>query len=181
MRELSLHILDLIENSIRAGASIVSVSIVENTQKDCLDISVEDNGPGLNVCTEISTDPFYTTKKGKRIGLGLSLLRAAAEQACGDVVFYRSRFGGLAVKATMQLSHIDRMPLGDFIGTISDVICTNPMLDMRCSYHVNGREYNLRTLDMAEELSLGERTGLTLAELVSKKMKSALDKLGTTA
>ncbi|HNT89402.1 MAG TPA: ATP-binding protein, partial [Candidatus Hydrogenedentes bacterium] len=72
MRELSLHILDLMENATRAGATVVYVGITENVAQDTLEIVVEDNGPGLPASSDAALDPFYTTKGGKRTGLGLS-------------------------------------------------------------------------------------------------------------
>jgi anti-sigma regulatory factor (Ser/Thr protein kinase) len=117
VRDLSLHILDVMENSIRAGATAISLTVAEDPEQDRLTIIVEDNGPGLSVPPDVATDPFYTTKNGKRTGLGLSLLRATAEQAGGKLTLRRSELGGLAVEAAMQLSHVDRSPLGDLAAT----------------------------------------------------------------
>ena len=83
MRELSLHVLDLVENSLRAGAGVVAVGIEEQPDRDLLAITVEDDGPGLAVGPQQALDPFYTTKEGKRTGLGLSLFRQQVELAGG--------------------------------------------------------------------------------------------------
>ena len=91
MRDLSLHILDLIENSIRAGASAIMLTVAEYPDADLLELTLEDDGHGLRVPSDAATDPFYTTKAGKRTGLGLSLLRAAAEQADGKLTISTSR------------------------------------------------------------------------------------------
>ena len=174
MRELSLHILDVIENSIRAGASIISVSIVEDVAGDLLEITVEDNGSGLNIPVEDALDPFHTTKDGKRTGLGLSLFQAAAEQAGGTLTIDKSDLGGVAVKVTMSLSHIDRRPLGDLAATLSSVVCTNPDLDLWCRFSSGGPECVVRVSDVASELQVTERCGLAIARRVSEKIRNGL-------
>lgn len=174
MRELSLHILDLIENSIRAGASVISVTVDEKEVEDTLEIVVEDNGRGLSVPAETAMDPFYTTKNGKRTGLGLSLFRATAEQAGGTLRIGRSSLGGVAVRAIMQLSHIDRQPMGDLAATLSSVVCTNPHLDLWCRLISSRGEYLVRVSDVAQEFGANERCGLALARRVSEKIKTGL-------
>ena len=174
MRELSLHILDLIENSIRADASIIAVTIVEKPGQNLLEISVEDNGSGLTVTSEQALDPFYTTKNGKRTGLGLSLFRAAAEQAGGAVTIERSSLGGVAVKATMRLNDIDRKPLGDLAATLSSVVCTNPHLDVWCRFVTGQGECVVRVSDVVKEFCASDRCGLAIARRVSEKIRSGL-------
>jgi signal transduction histidine kinase len=134
LRDLSLHILDLIENSIAAGATIIRVSIEQRLRGDEMVIAVEDNGHGLSVLPDKAMDPFFTTKSGKHTGLGLSLLKAAAERAGGALSLSRSKLGGLAVEAVMQIHHVDRSPLGDIATTISSMACTNPEIDLRCRF-----------------------------------------------
>jgi signal transduction histidine kinase len=132
LRDLSLHVLDLLENSIRAGATVICVTVGQDPAQNRLDISVEDNGPGLPTETDKALDPFFTTKAEKRTGLGLSLFRATAERAGGSLQIGRSPLGGLAVKAMMQLDHVDRIPLGDLAATLSSPLYTNPELDVWC-------------------------------------------------
>ncbi len=119
MRDLSLHVLDLMENSTRAGASVISVMVRQDAARNRLRIVVADNGTGLAVPARVATDPFFTTKRGKRTGLGLSLFAAAAERAAGKLALRKSRLGGLSVEATMQLDHVDRAPLGDLATTLA--------------------------------------------------------------
>jgi anti-sigma regulatory factor (Ser/Thr protein kinase) len=175
MRELSLHILDLIENSVRAGAAMILITLVEDERKDILKITVEDDGPGLSVSTEAALDPFYTTKNGKRTGLGLSLFRGAAEQAGGRLTLRESALGGLAVEAAMQLNHLDRVPLGDIAATVSSVACTNPEIDLCCKFHVGEQECIVRVSDIAKELPIGKRSGLAVARRVSERIKAGLE------
>lgn len=179
--ELSLHILDLIENSVRADATVIRVTIAEDPAEDRLEISVEDNGSGLNVTPEEALDPFYTTKSGKRTGLGLSLFRLAAEQAGGTLEVGTSPLGGVAVRAMMSLHSIDRSPLGDLAATLSSVVCTNPHIDLWCCLVTpNGKE-EVRVSDLVQELEAPDRAGLAVARKMSERVRKGLAAVGCVA
>ena len=127
MHDLSLYLLEMIENSLRAGADRVAVHVWIETPRDQLTIAVEDDGPGFAVNPEQAADPFFTTKAGKKTGLGLSLFREAAEAAGGHLTMHRSgELGGAAIEAVMGLSHVDRPPLGDVVETMAVMAVTNP-------------------------------------------------------
>ena len=174
MRDFSLHILDLMENAISAGASVLSVTVAERPQQDTMEVAVEDNGPGLRVPAEVATDPFYTTKSGKVTGLGLSLFRAAAERAGGQLTIGRSALGGLRISATMQLSHVDRSPLGDLAATFSAVVCTEPHIDLRLRLCVGDRVCVVQTTDVARELPVGERCGIAVARRFRERVNAGM-------
>jgi len=178
LRDLSLHILDLVENSIRAGASVISVTVAENREQNTLRIVVEDNGVGLSVPAEVAADPFFTTKKGKRTGLGLSLFRAAAERAGGSMTIEKSALGGVSVEAVMKLDHTDRSPLGDLAATLSSVVCTNPGIELRCRLEGGTQQCEVRVADVAKEFPVGERYGLAVARRVAEKIKQGLTAIG---
>jgi hypothetical protein len=130
MHDLSLYLLDIIENSVRAGATRIRVGVAAERAADVLEITVEDDGPGLPVTPGQALDPFYTTKKGKKTGLGLSLFRQAAEAAGGGLRVGRSDdLGGVAVRAWMSLGNVDRPPLGDVALSILTMVATNPQVD----------------------------------------------------
>jgi Histidine kinase-, DNA gyrase B-, and HSP90-like ATPase len=127
MHDLSLYTLEMIENSLRAGAERVAVRVVIDPTRDRLAIAVEDDGPGLDVSADQATDPFFTTKTGKRTGLGLPLFREAAEEADGSLTLRRSAtLGGVAIEVVMSLSHVDRAPLGDVCESVAVMAATNP-------------------------------------------------------
>ncbi|HUV06751.1 MAG TPA: ATP-binding protein [Spirochaetia bacterium] len=177
MRELSLHILDLIENGIRAGATVISVTIREQQVQDVMEVTVEDNGCGLKVPAGVATDPFFTTKEGKRTGLGLSLFRGSAERAGGSLRLRNSRLGGLCVRVRMRLSHIDRSPLGDIAGTLSSIACSNPDLDLRYRIHVGRRIFSGRSKKFAEQIPAGKRNAIAVSQILYKKIQEGLTAL----
>jgi anti-sigma regulatory factor (Ser/Thr protein kinase) len=180
LRELSLHILDLMENAIRAEATVIAVSVEEEPERDLLSISVEDDGPGLAVPGETAVDPFFSTKEGKGTGLGLSLLKFRTEQAGGTFRLERSPLGGLAVRATMLLSHVDRSPLGDLAATLASVVCTNPDIELRARLRVGSREWTASTADVARALPVGGRGVLTMARLLKERITEGLTALHVT-
>ncbi len=166
MREIALHILDLLENSIRAEATVISVSVTADADRDVLAIVIEDNGTGLKVSPEDALNPFYTTKTGKRTGLGLSLFRAAAQATGGDLKLEHATPHGVRVSVQMGLSHVDRNPLGDLAATFSSVICTNPEIDFRFLIAVGGRTCRVNTFELGARLGVGRQGGLKVARAV---------------
>jgi len=137
VRELSLHLLDLLENACEAGATEIDVEIVENTVQDELIIKVTDNGRGMTrEQLERAFDPFTTSRQSRRVGLGLPLLKAAAEQAGGDVSI-ESRPGCTKVVARFVHSHIDRAPLGDVADSLMAVLLRGKEIRLRYRHHVD--------------------------------------------
>lgn len=177
MHDFSLYVLDLIENSVRAGANKVHIVVEAKIQADIFEIIVEDNGSGLKIYPELATEPFYSTKDNKNIGLGLSLLRADVEQADGMLLFGRSPLGGLGVKALMRLRHIDRLPLGDIGATISSAICTNPDVDFSLSLVMDKREFNCSVSEVRRELKLGAGSDYAVAYKFMDKIRIGLNDL----
>jgi len=136
-----LHILDIVENSIRAGAKDVEIRIVEDLKADRLEIEIRDDGAGMDQATLGKVlDPFFTTKSVRKVGLGLSLFREAARAAGGDMTVQSEPGKGTWVKATFQHSHVDRQPLGDMANTLRTLIVANPEVRFRYSHRKNGEE-----------------------------------------
>ncbi len=123
MRELSLHILDIMENSLAAGATRIDLTIEEDLTADRLTITVQDNGRGMSQEQLARVlDPFYTTRTTRHVGLGLPLFQAAARQCNGDLTIESELGKGTTVQAMFQHSHIDRMPLGNMPATLMGAI-----------------------------------------------------------
>ena len=138
MRELSLHILDILQNSVEAGATRVELTIDEDLAVDRLTITIEDNGRGIPPEKLPNLfDPFYTTRSTRHVGLGLPLLKAAAERCNGDVTLASEVGVGATLTATFQHSHLDRAPLGDLTGTLLTFILGGAC-DLRYVHRVRG-------------------------------------------
>jgi len=134
MHDLSLYLLEVLVNSVRAGAGRVDIAMVIDRATDQLRLTVDDDGPGLATTPEQTLDPFYTTKPGKKTGLGLSLLKADAQAAGGDLAIGPSpTLGGTRVEAWMDFDHVDRPPLGDLASSIVVSAVTNPGVDFTVS------------------------------------------------
>jgi hypothetical protein len=179
LRELSLHVLDLVENSLRAGAGVVEVGVEEQPDRDLLAITVEDDGPGLAVDPAQALDPFYTTKEGKRTGLGLSLFRQQVEMAGGGVELGRSTLGGLAVRARLGLGHVDRYPLGDLAGTLAGVAAANPGVQIRARLANGGREVTVSTAGPGHDAGPARGSG-GAARVAARRLRQGITE-GMTA
>ena len=132
MEDVSLHILDIAENALRAGAKHITIRLAQGKQADRLVLEVTDDGEGMDEETmERSVDPFFTTKHGKKIGLGLPLLAQAAEEAGGKLEVQSAPGKGTKVIATFGLSHIDRKPLGNIEETLQCLKATHPEVCFR--------------------------------------------------
>ena len=152
MRELSLHILDILQNSIEAGATLVELTIEEDLDTDRLSITVGDNGRGMSEAQVARIlDPFYTTRKTRHVGLGLPLFKVAAERCNGDLTVTSQLGKGTTVRATFQHSHIDRAPLGDVTGTLMSVILANKC-DLHYIHRADGKEFEFHTASVKAEL-----------------------------
>jgi Histidine kinase-, DNA gyrase B-, and HSP90-like ATPase len=123
MRELSLHILDALENSLEAGATAIELTIEEDMRADRLAITIRDNGRGMSKAqVDRIFDPFFTTRTTRHVGLGVPLFKAAAQRCNGDLTVTSQPGEGTTLQAIFQHSHIDRAPLGDIQGTLLAVI-----------------------------------------------------------
>jgi hypothetical protein len=178
MEDLSLHILDIVENSIRAGATEVLIRIIEDTEKNILSIEIEDNGSGMDKEElEKAADPFYTTKKGRRIGLGLSLLLQSAEECNGSLILRSDKGEGTYIKATFQYDHIDRKPLGDISKTLLTLIVGNPDMRLRYEHKKDGQGYIFDTLNIKEKFPDQPLNSPVLINFIKNDISEGLNKL----
>jgi hypothetical protein len=137
MREISLHLLDIAENSVAAGALNIRIEVHEDIDNDILQASVEDDGRGMDAETAKSVlDPFYTTRTTRKVGLGIPLLKLAAEQSQGGLGLVSEPGTGTRVEVTFRHSHIDRMPLGDLASTFLTVLVAYPHIHWVFNYRV---------------------------------------------
>ena len=146
MRDISLHILDIAENSVKAGAKNIEIIIVEDKINDLLTVEITDDGEGMETSmAEKAADPFVTSRTTRKIGMGHPLLKASAEQAEGAFTVDSVLGKGTKVKATFKLSHIDRKPLGNMTDTIIALVMFNSEVNIKYVQRCNNKEFLLDT------------------------------------
>ena len=153
MRELSLHILDILENSVEAGATRIEIVIDEDMEADRMTIEVADNGRGMT--TEMAKavlSPFVTTRKTRHVGLGLPLLAAAARRCAGDLTIESEIGKGTRITATFRHSHVDRAPLGDVPTALIAILLSEHPVDLGFTHKVNSEEFQFDSAEIRQEL-----------------------------
>ncbi len=151
--EISLNILDVAQNSISAGAALTEITVDIDSKADTLTVCINDNGCGMNEeQVKAVTDPFYTTRKTRKIGLGVPFFKTAAENTGGSFTITSEVGVGTKVKAVFGLSHIDRMPLGDMTFTVHTLVTLNCDIDFLYRYSVDGKSFTLDTREFREIL-----------------------------
>jgi anti-sigma regulatory factor (Ser/Thr protein kinase) len=153
MQELSLNILDVAENSTTAGATLAEITVKAESKADRLTIIIKDNGKGMSpeVLQKV-TDPFYTTRTTRKVGMGTSLFKLAAESTGGTFKIVSAEGVGTTVTATFGLRHIDRCPLGDMTATILSLVTMHPDTDWVYIYDFDGKGFTLDTREFKEQL-----------------------------
>ncbi|MBQ4145704.1 MAG: ATP-binding protein [Clostridia bacterium] len=153
MKEISLHILDITQNSIVAGASLIELTVIESKKEDFLKFEIRDNGCGMTQeQVEAVKDPFTTSRKTRRVGLGIPLLKMAAELTGGGIDISSQKGVGTIISARFGFSHIDRQPLGNMAETILGLVTSHQEIDFVYRHKVENKEYSLDTREMKELL-----------------------------
>jgi len=131
MEDLSLHVLDVAENSLRAGARRITVRLLEGPSADTLALEIEDDGCGMDEETrKQAVSPFFTGRAGRRFGLGLPLLAQAAEATGGSLTLESAPGRGTRVRVLFRPSHIDMKPIGDLEGTLRGLQAAHPEIEV---------------------------------------------------
>lgn len=153
MKELSMHILDIIMNSIKAQAKLIELIIDENTINNYIKITVKDNGKGMNR-EELKqvTSPFFTTRKTRKVGLGISLLKEACERCNGYLEIDSEENKGTVVECYFERDNIDRAPLGNMGDTVLTVINGLNSCEFIYKYIFNDKNFTLNTVEIKEKL-----------------------------
>jgi hypothetical protein len=180
MIELALHILDIAENSLRAEATLVEITVTEDLVKDRLIIDIHDNGHGMSAEEiERAMDPFYTTKKVRRIGLGLPMLSQACQTTGGSFAIKSIPGVGTRVTATFVHSHIDRQPLGDIPGAIVALILEKPEVDIVYTHCKDTQVYMMDTREIRAGLDDIPLNHLEVVGMIRDNIGEGLHELGT--
>lgn len=153
MEDLAQHILDIAINSVEAGATGIEIHVREDTAQNVMEFIVRDNGRGIreNELPKVM-DPFYTTKKHKRVGLGIPLLQEAVQRCDGKLEIKALSRRGTQVRAVFPHNHLDRAPLGDIAGTLITLLAGHAALHIKYSYQYNGKVFYFDTKEFITRL-----------------------------
>lgn len=153
MKELSLHILDIMQNSITAGATLITLELIEDTAADILKFSVTDNGKGMTPeMTKAVIDPFTTGRTTRKVGLGIPLLKLAAENTGGGIELSSEVGVGTVISAVFGYSHIDRQPLGNMAETMLGIFTSHEDIDFVYKHSYDNKEYSVDTRELKKIL-----------------------------
>ncbi len=176
MKELSLHLLDLVQNSIEAGAKNIYIEMKKDLENKKLFLKVKDDGKGIppEVLEELK-DPFFTTRKTRKVGLGIPLFWEVV-RSCNGNLNIKSEVGrGTEIIAEVPYDCIDLPPLGDISGTVLSLIVTNPDLNLSFKFEKNGDIFEFSTEDLKRELN---GIPLNSLEVISFLKKYIYENLG---
>ncbi len=182
MKELSLNVLDIAKNSVKAGASLIQITLIE--EDGWLTLTIADNGCGMTPeVLEAVSNPFYTTRTTRKVGMGIPLLTLAAEQTGGSVsITSRHKDAcpdrhGTEVVARFDTRHIDFTPIGDLPATVQTLIMGSPDIDFAFLHRTEQRTVELDTRQMRE--ILGEDVSLASYEVVEWILDALREQYGT--
>ena len=179
MLELAMHILDIAENSVRAGAKLITIRILEDLEKDLYVMEIADDGRGMNAGErQRALDPFYTTKKVRKVGLGLPLLQNAARNTGGAFRLDSAVGRGTTVTANFRRGHIDRQPLGNIASSLLGLIMGNPGIDFLYHHRVDGRSYTLDTRELKKELEDVPLSHPEVTKFIRENINEGLKEIG---
>lgn len=179
MLELALHILDIAENSVRAKARMVTIEIDEDHENNLLSLEIGDDGMGMSESERLrALDPFYTTKKVRRVGLGLPMLAQAAERSGGSFLLESEEGRGTRVRVEFTFNHIDRQPLGDIAGVLLILIAGNDSVDFLYSHRRGSRRFTLDTREIKSSLEGVSVSHPDVLRFIRKYIEEGLKEIG---
>ncbi|MFP4470420.1 MAG: ATP-binding protein [Bacteroidales bacterium] len=178
MKELSLHILDIAQNSIRADASHIRISIRENSETNQMEIEIHDNGRGIaeDILPQV-TDPYHTSRKTRKVGMGLPLLKHSAEQAGGILSIRSERGKGTTVQCNFVLDHIDRPPLGDIAGVITQLMTSFPDHVFIYEHNTDAGSFELDSREVKEMIGDLSQAGTELRKYLREMINENLTEI----
>ena len=182
MLELALQILDIAENSVRAGAKTVRITVAEQVRADRLRIEIVDDGRGMNEAElQRAIDPFYSTKKVRRVGLGLPMLADAAQRSGGRFAISSQEGVGTRVAVSFQLSHLDRQPLGDLEGALVVLLAGNGGVDFVYRHRRGKKGFTLDTRQIRRQIGEIPLNHPEVIRFVRQHIREGLSDIGTKA
>lgn len=179
MKEIALHILDIAENGIAAGADRVKISIFEESGTALLTVVISDNGRGMSE-EELkkASDPFFTSRTTRRVGLGIPLFRQHAEMTGGELKIASKKGEGTVVTATFNPQHPDCQPLGDLEGSWLLLVRANPGIAWELDIRTKTGDFSISSCEIKEELDVEVIRGGELITALKRMIRNNLDALG---
>lgn len=153
MEDISSHIMDIVMNSVTAEAKHISVIIEKDPRTSILGLTIADDGVGMDGETAQKVqDPFFSTKTGRKVGLGIPLLKGTAETTGGSFELTSAKGAGTTIRATFDSRHPDLPPMGNVRDTFFVLIVSHPDVDFNFHYFVDGKDFTLDTGELKREL-----------------------------
>ena len=152
MIDMAMHMMDIVQNGIRANATHIGIAFSENPAGHTLTFRVQDNGAGMNAETiRQLPDPFFTTRTTRRVGLGLPFLKMTCEQTGGGMQVVSEERRGTTVEAVYKTDHPDCLPLGDIAGYLALLLRANPGIRFRFSYAMGSESFTVDSDQLAAQ------------------------------
>ncbi len=153
MNDLAMHLLDIVQNSLAAAATLIRILIAECPADNMVRMEVEDNGKGMTP-QQVSrlSDPFFTSRTTRKVGLGVPLLKQMAQGAGGGLSVTSAVGMGTTLRAWFAYDHLDRPPLGDMANAVVLLVSANPQVDFEYTYRYNDKEYEFKTVEIKNAL-----------------------------
>ncbi len=181
MKDLSLHILDIVHNSLSAGANLIEISIFENPANNAYEIRITDNGKGIaSEMLEHVTDPFFTSRKTRKVGLGLSLLKQNAERTGGFLTIESELKKGTMVFCRFTFDNFDRPAIGDIAGVVVDFATSFPDKDFIYNHTATKGSYTFDTKEIKQILGEMSIIEPSLRPYLKEMIDENLDEIGIT-
>lgn len=178
MEDISLHLLDLAQNSIAAGATLVEFYIRELLKEGCMWLKIRDNGKGMDEhqLNQVS-NPFYTTRTSRKVGLGIPLFRASAEATGGSLQVMSRKHEGTTLLALFYTRHIDCLPLGRPEETLATLIFLNPEVNFVYNHETPGRQFRFDTREAREILGKVNIADPIVVDWIREYIRNGIEEL----
>lgn len=178
MREIALHILDIMQNSTAARASLIKVMILAEIETGVLEVVIEDNGCGMDSELLVRvTDPFSTTRTTRKVGLGIPLYKASAEQSGGSFGITSQKGVGTVVTARYMIDHIDRPPLGELAGIITDMAAAYPAIEIQLLLESASKQFVFNSREVSQTLGEVPLTEFTVVKWLREYIGEGLKEI----
>lgn len=178
MQELSLNVLDIAQNSIKAGAKLVEITVSENVNVNQMVIEIKDDGSGMTAQqVESVTNPFFTTRTTRKVGLGVPLFKMAAEMTGGTFKITSALGAGTCVLATFVYDSIDRMPLGSMADTVVSLVQCNPSIDFVYKHSFDDKSFVMDTREFKQILGDVQMNDLSVLTFVKEFIVENYDEI----